>query len=178
MFAGTCSNLHQDYCAISVFSLFNGTYVHKYLNLVGSYLHLLIPTWEDPANQGSSMKIHLKVSAPFSASTKAGLSCSLRHLRNQYTTLLFGFLVRFSFPFPSFSSLVAVVSFSFVILSLSEELHKWLWWHFLKSAAAGGSRKAAAWIYFRMGHSDWSMIELCKIINICSKHVESHVLAS
>lgn len=53
------------------------------------YLHLLMPTFEAPANHGSNMKMHLKVLASTRPSRKLGLSCSLNPLRNQWTECLF-----------------------------------------------------------------------------------------
>ena len=49
------------------------------------YLHLLVPTFEDPANQGSRMKIHLNVSHLLMPLSKAGLSLSLSPFLNQCT---------------------------------------------------------------------------------------------
>lgn len=46
-------------------------------------LHLLMPTFDAPANHGSSMKMHRNVLALISPSRKLGLSCSLNPLRNQ-----------------------------------------------------------------------------------------------
>jgi hypothetical protein len=47
-----------------------------------------MPTLDDPANQGSRMKTHLKVVAPLSPSMRLGLSCSRSPLRNQCTVCL------------------------------------------------------------------------------------------
>ena len=52
------------------------------------YLHLLVPTLDDPANHGSKMKIHRKVSHLRIALSRAGLSLSLSPLRNQWTECL------------------------------------------------------------------------------------------
>lgn len=49
------------------------------------YLHLLMPTLEEPANQGSRMKTHLNVVAPLRPSRRDGLSCNRSPLRNQCT---------------------------------------------------------------------------------------------
>jgi len=46
-------------------------------------LHLLMPTFDAPANHGSSIKMHRNVLALISPSRKLGLSCILKPLRNQ-----------------------------------------------------------------------------------------------
>lgn len=48
------------------------------------YLHLLMPTFEHPANHGSIVNMHRKVAAFLSPSYKAGLSCKRKPLRNQW----------------------------------------------------------------------------------------------
>lgn len=53
-----------------------------------TYLHLLIPTFEDPANHGSNKKTHLNVTAFLSPSLNAGLSCNRNPFRNQCTVCL------------------------------------------------------------------------------------------
>lgn len=53
-----------------------------------SYLHLLIPTLELPANHGSSKNIHRNVIEPFSPSYNDGLSCNRKPFRNQCTECL------------------------------------------------------------------------------------------
>lgn len=53
-----------------------------------SYLHLLMPTLELPANQGSMMKTHRNVVASWMPRNNDGLSCSRRPFRNQWTTCL------------------------------------------------------------------------------------------
>jgi len=58
-----------------------------------SYLHLLTPTFDEPANHGSKIKMHRKVVAPFKPSLKLGLSCRRRPLRNQ-CTVCFGIVLR------------------------------------------------------------------------------------
>lgn len=50
-----------------------------------SYLHLLIPTLELPANHGSSKNMQRNVIEPFSPSYNDGLSCNRKPLRNQCT---------------------------------------------------------------------------------------------
>lgn len=52
-------------------------------HIFDSNLHLLTPTFDAPANHGSSMKMHRNVLALISPSRKLGLSCSLNPLRNQ-----------------------------------------------------------------------------------------------
>ena len=49
------------------------------------YLHLLVPTFDDPANHGSSMKMQRNVSHRLIPLSKLGLSLSLSPLRNQWT---------------------------------------------------------------------------------------------
>lgn len=74
-----------------------------------------MPTFEEPANQGSRMKTHLKVVAPLIPSRRLGLSCSRSPLRNQCTVclsawgdvLLFSlalFILRHSFSAAVFSA--------------------------------------------------------------------------
>ena len=53
--------------------------------IMRSHLHLFVPTLEDPANQGSRMKMHLKVSHLRIPLSRAGLSLSLRPFLNQWT---------------------------------------------------------------------------------------------
>lgn len=55
-----------------------------------SYLHLLIPTFVELANQGSMMNTHRKVVAPRSPSRRAGLSCNRSPFRNQWTVCFAG----------------------------------------------------------------------------------------
>lgn len=50
------------------------------------YLHLFIPTLDDPANQGSTINIQRQVVAPDKAPLNAGWSCKRRPFRNQCTT--------------------------------------------------------------------------------------------
>lgn len=52
------------------------------------HLHLLMPTLEEPANQGSRTKMHRRVVAPLRPASRLGLSCSLRPFRNQCTQCL------------------------------------------------------------------------------------------
>lgn len=49
------------------------------------YLHLFIPTFELPANQGSITNTQRKVVASVSPRNREGLSCSRNPLRNQCT---------------------------------------------------------------------------------------------
>lgn len=58
-----------------------------------TYLHLLMPTFEDPANHGSNKKTHLNVTAFLSPSVNAGLSCNRNPFRNQCTVCLSLFVV-------------------------------------------------------------------------------------
>lgn len=62
------------------------TFIHS--TKIFHYRHLLIPTLEAPANQGSRMKTHLNVVAPFKPSLREGLSCKRNPLRNQCTICL------------------------------------------------------------------------------------------
>jgi hypothetical protein len=50
-----------------------------------TYLHLLIPTFEDPANHGSRMNTQRNVVAHFNPSRKLGLSCKRSPFLNQCT---------------------------------------------------------------------------------------------
>ena len=52
-----------------------------------SYLHLLIPTLDDPANQGSRMYTQRTVSAPWMDFLSEGLSWSLKPFLNQWMVL-------------------------------------------------------------------------------------------
>ena len=59
--------------------------MYTFTYLTRSHLHLLVPTLEEPANQGSRMKMHLKVSHLLIPLNRAGLSLSLRPFLNQWT---------------------------------------------------------------------------------------------
>lgn len=60
---------------------------HTYFNIWRPihYLHLLIPTLEDPANQGSRMYTQRTVSAPWIESLSEGLSWRRKPFLNQWT---------------------------------------------------------------------------------------------
>lgn len=53
-----------------------------------THLHLLIPTFEDPANQGSRMNIHRNVAAFLKPALRDGLSWSRSPFLNQCTICL------------------------------------------------------------------------------------------
>lgn len=55
----------------------------SYVKTKYCYLHLFIPTLEDPANHGSRINMQRNVLAPTSPARKLGLSCNRRPLRNQ-----------------------------------------------------------------------------------------------
>ena len=59
-----------------------------------THLHLLVPTLLLPANHGSRMKMHRNVSLLRIPRSRAGLSDSLRPLRNQCTVCFFRELFR------------------------------------------------------------------------------------
>ena len=59
-----------------------------------THLHLLVPTLLLPANHGSRMKMHRNVSLLRIPRNRAGLSDSLRPLRNQCTVCFFRELFR------------------------------------------------------------------------------------
>ena len=63
--------------------------IFRYEKASETDLHLFVPTLEDPANHGSRMKIHLKVSHLLIPRSKAGLSLSLRPFLNQWTVCFF-----------------------------------------------------------------------------------------
>ena len=64
-----------------------------------THLHLLVPTLLLPANHGSRMKMHRNVSLLRIPRNRAGLSDSLRPLRNQCTVCFFRELFRVIFSF-------------------------------------------------------------------------------
>jgi len=53
--------------------------------IVRTYRHLLIPTFDEPANQGSKMNTQRNVVADFNPSRKLGLSCKRSPFLNQCT---------------------------------------------------------------------------------------------
>ena len=57
----------------------------KKKNTKPTHLHLLVPTLEEPANQGSKMKMHRKVSHRRMPRNRAGLSLKRSPFRNQWT---------------------------------------------------------------------------------------------